>query len=141
MATFECRLCQVPIPRHRTVSLFGPKLEKERLSTRISDLLDVPVGVNDGLPEYICEKCKRKLDRLVKAAEELEEFKRQASRIYTEFGLKRKDLKRTKETSSAVGVSPDTAMRRPPSKKRSRRHLNFDDQGKCMEYNDFELLV
>ena len=39
-------------------SLFGQKAEEERLSTDISDLLDVPVGVDDGLPEYICEKRK-----------------------------------------------------------------------------------
>ena len=130
MATFECRLWQIPVPRHRTVSLFGPKAVKESLSTRIIDLLDVPVGVNDGLPKYICEKCRRKLERLEKAAEELVEFRREVSRVYVQFKLKRREMKRTKETSSAVGVSPDTARSRPPAKRLSPRQLDFD-QGKC----------
>ena len=69
-------------------------------------------------------------------AEELEEFRRQASQACTEFGLRRRDLKRTKDTSSASGVSPDTARSRPPSMKLLRRQLNFDEEGMiitCME--------
>ena len=136
MAAFECRLCKAFVPRHRAIDLFGPKAVKERLSFRITGLLDVPVRVSDGLSRHICEKCKRKLDRLEKAAEELEDFRRQAARTYTQLGLSRGELKRTKETSSAVGVSPDTEKSRPPSKKLSRRRLDFE-QGKCM-YNNIE---
>ena len=130
MAAFQCRICQVAVPRHRTIDLFGPKAVKEKLSRRICDLLDVPVSANDGLSQYICEKCKRKLDRLERAAEELNDFRLQAHRTYQELGLRRRDLKRTKETSSAVGVSPDTAKSRSPPKKLYQRHLDFE-QGKC----------
>ena len=133
MAAFVCRICEVSVPRHRAVRLFSTKAAMERLSLRISDLLDVPVPVNDGHSEYICKRCKQKFDHLERAAEELEEFRCQANQTYDELGLRKGDLKRIKETSAAVGVSPDTTKNRPPSKKLSRRHLNFQ-QSKYMEY-------
>ena len=91
--------------------------------------------MNDGLSRYVCEKCKRKLDRLEKAAEELEDFRRQVAHTYTQLGLSRGELKRT---SSAVGVSPDTEKSRPPSKKLFRRRLDFE-QGKCMYNNSVKI--
>ena len=74
-----------------------------------SDLLDVTIAAKDGLPQQICNKCKRKLERLEKAAEELEYFRTQASSNPTILTSTRRELKRTKETSASVGVSPDTA--------------------------------
>jgi len=35
-------------------------------------MLDVSVDANDGFPEHVCEKCKRRLERLEKAVEDLE---------------------------------------------------------------------
>ena len=98
---------------------------------RISDLLDVPIAENDGYPEHICEKCKRRLERLEKAAEDLENFRSQANSSYTKLRTcRRGELKQTKETSSSVGISPDTAKNRPPSKRRlTQKHLDFT-QGK-----------
>ena len=96
MAAFQCRICQIAVPRHRAIDLFGPKVVKEKLCCRISDLLDVPVSANDGLSQYICEKCKRKLDRLERAAEELNDFRLQAHRTYQELGLRRRDLRERK---------------------------------------------
>ena len=61
LATFICRNCQVSVPRHRAVRLFGTKATTERLSLRICDLLDVAVGVNDYRSEYTCERYKRKV--------------------------------------------------------------------------------
>ena len=55
MAAFDCRLCQVFVPRHRAVGLFGPKGVKKRVFIRISDLLDVPVGMNDVFPEFVAK--------------------------------------------------------------------------------------
>ena len=48
MAAFDCCLCQVPVPRHCAIGLFGPKGLQERLFLKISDLLlDISVGVNN----------------------------------------------------------------------------------------------
>ena len=103
---------------------------KHRLARRMADLLDLPVAADDGFSKYICDKCKRKVERLENAAEELEAFRRMANSTYTVLA-NRSDLKRTKETSSSV-VSPDTARVRPPAKKQlTRRHLSFD-QGKLL---------
>ena len=74
----------------------------------------------DGLPAC---KCKCKLERLEKAAEELDTFRKEAKATYTLFAKKRGDLKCTKETSSSAGVSPDIVKTRPPSKRLTRRHL------------------
>ena len=99
------------------VCLFGPSANRQSLSSRISDLLDVPIAENDGYPEHVCEKCKRRLERLEKAAEDLENFRSQANSSYIKLRTcRRGELKRTKETSSSVGISPDTAKNRPPSK-------------------------
>ena len=66
--------------------------------------MDVPVTQADGLPGHICYKCKRKLERLEKVAEELKSFRGDAKNKYCTLALKRKELKQTKETSSSIGV-------------------------------------
>ena len=123
-----CRLCQSSVPSAHAVCLFGPTAVRQSLPSRISDLLDVPVVENDGFPEHICEKCKRRLERLEKAAEDLENFTSQAKSSYTTLcTCRRGELKRTKETSSSVGISPDTAKSRPPSKRRlTQKRLDFN---------------
>ena len=115
------------MPSDAAVSLFSNTAVQQRLPDRITDLLDVPVTQADGLPGHICRKCKRKLERLEKAAEELESFRCDAKNTYSTFALKRNELKRTKETSSSIGVSPDTLKSRPPAKKLTRRHLDFEN--------------
>ena len=55
MTAFDCCLCQVSVTRYRTIGLFGPKGVKERLFLTISDLLDVPVDVNNGVSDNIFE--------------------------------------------------------------------------------------
>ena len=91
-----------------------------RSCSRIADLLDLPViGEKDSFSKHICEKCKRKLERLEKAVEEHTEFRCQAKSVLQKGNLK--------ETSSLDGVSPNTAKTRPPYKKHlSRRKLDFD---------------
>ena len=64
-----CRL--VSVPSGHAVCLFSQKAEKQRLCSRITNLLDVSVAEKDGFSEHICERCKRKLDHLKKAAVEL----------------------------------------------------------------------
>jgi hypothetical protein len=111
------------VPSGHAIFLFSPKAEKLRLCSRIADLLHLPmIAQKDGFSGHICEKCQRKVDRLEKAMKELADFRCQAKRV-----TQRGHLKRTKETSSSDGVSPDTAKVRPPYKKHlSRRQLDFD---------------
>ena len=127
-----CRLCQSAVPSAHAVCLFGPTASRQNLPSRISDLLDVPIAENDGYPEHICEKCKRRLERLEKAAEDLVNFRSQANSSYGKLlTCMRGELKRTKETSSSVGVSPDTSKNRPPSKRRlTQRRLEFTQSKK-----------
>ena len=127
MESSLCRLCLVSVPSGHAVCLFSQKAEKQRLCSRITDLLGVPVAEKDGFSEHICERCKRKLERLEKAVEELTDFRCMANSSFSTMSIQRGQLKRTKETSSSIGVSPDTAKIRPPSKKHlSRRQLDFD---------------
>ena len=57
-----------------------------------------------------------------KAAEDLENFRSQASSRYNKLGTcRRGELKQTKETSSSVGISPDTAKADPLPKDVSHR--------------------
>ena len=60
MVAFVCRNCQVSMPRYHAVRLFGTKAATKRLSLRICDLLDAPVGVNDGRSECTCEGANEK---------------------------------------------------------------------------------
>ena len=92
-------------------------------------MLDVSVDANDGFPEleHVCEKYKRRLERLEKAAEDLESFRAQVRALYASLRLKRSELKRSKDTSS-TDASPNTVRVRPPSRKLlTARHLDFDD--------------
>ena len=127
MSSLLCRLCQSSSPSDTAVNLFSQTAAEQRLPDRITDLLDVPVARADGLPGHICCKCKRKLEHLEKAAEELENFRSETKNTYSTLALKRNELKRTKETSSSIGVSPDTLKARPPAKKLTRRHLDFEN--------------
>ena len=117
MDSFLCRLSRASIASGSAVCLFSQVAVRQNLPGRITDLLDVPIAAKDGLPQHICHKCKRKLERLEKAAEELEDFRTQASSNHTILASTRRELKRTKETSTSVGMSPDTAKSRPASKK------------------------
>jgi len=58
------------------------------------DMLDVSVDANDGFPEHVFEKCKCRLERLEKAAEDLESFRAQVRASYASLHLKRSELKR-----------------------------------------------
>ena len=74
--------CQSAVPSAHAVCLFGPSATRQSLSSRISDLHDVPIAENDGYPEHVCEKCKRRLKHLEKAAEDLENFRSQVNSSY-----------------------------------------------------------
>ena len=119
-----CRLCVQKISSKHSVSLFKSENFQQTLAGRVVALLDVPVEANDGFSQVICERCKRRLVRLEKASEELSDFRKLAHDSYQSF-LPRPSLKRTKETSAMVGVSPDTQKARPPPKRITTRRLDF----------------
>ena len=107
MAVRLCRLSGTTVSSFRhAVSLFSSMVVKQQLPSRIENLLDVKVAGNDGLPQHICEKCKRRVESLERATEDLGKFRSQASEIYRSLVLARGALKRSKESSASIGVSP-----------------------------------
>ena len=121
-STSICRLCRTEASANHTAALFSNAAVKQDLATRISDLLNVAVAANDGLPQHVCDKCMRRVKMLERAAEDLVDFRSQVSENYKTLTLARGPLKRAKD---AV-VSPDTIKARPPTKKLlSQRQLDF----------------
>ena len=49
------------------VALFRQKANQERLTSRISALLDITLNDDDGLLKLKCAKCKRRVESLEKA--------------------------------------------------------------------------
>ena len=82
------------------------------------------MDANDGLPQQVCRKCKRRVGTLERSAEDLKQFKILARDSYRTL-LSRGSLKRTKESSGVTGVSPDTIRVRPPPKRLTQRQLSF----------------
>ena len=121
MASFAiCRLCSSVIAKKKVVNLFSSAGTTKKLAARISTLLQVEEPrPDDSYSKNICEKCKGKVESLEKAVEQLHSFREMAKNA-----LMNKGLKRTKETSGQVAVSPDTVRQRPPSKL-ARKKLNF----------------
>ena len=72
---------------------------QKRWAPRISLLLDIPVE-QEKLSSQICLRCANRVESLEKAVKYLVAFSFRLNRFT--------GLKRTKETSGDVGVSPDT---------------------------------
>ena len=49
---------------HHGIALFGKKASQERLASRISALSDITLNDDDGLPNLICAKSKRRVESL-----------------------------------------------------------------------------
>ena len=60
MATNPCRLCQTTLTSKNSVSLFSIAGLQHKWPERITDLLGVQVVSGDGLPQHVCQKCKRR---------------------------------------------------------------------------------
>ena len=120
-----CRLCRALVSTKRLWSLFSSAGVSSRLASRISSLLGVSVSRKDGLPAQICTHCNNRLVKLEKALGDLATFKEMAQCSVAAFTGRRQPVKRTKETGSDVGVSPDTLRERPRSKQ-VRRRLPFE---------------
>ena len=130
MEVSPCRLCSQNHVSKNMASLFNTAGIRDELPARITELIRVPVNERDGLPTCICQQCKRRVVALEKAVQGLAEFRKQCQQMYQDFVLSSVplSLKRTKESSGDVGISPDIARCRPPSKKPSKavKSLSFD---------------
>ena len=82
MFTMDASLCGTTLLPKHGVNLFGHAAVKTQLSSRPEDLLGVRVAVNDGLPQHICERCKRRVETLERAVADLERFSSQARESY-----------------------------------------------------------
>ena len=82
-----------------------------KVAVNLSLLLDIAVEEQDKFSSQICSRCANRVESLVKAVNDLVAFKAMA-RCYLDrvTGFNKK---RTKETSSDVGVSPDTISDSP----------------------------
>ena len=71
-----CRLCLGTMVIKNSVALLSPTAASQSLVTRISLLLEFTVAADDGLPHQLCKPCKRRLDSLEKAVEDLQTLKK-----------------------------------------------------------------
>ena len=68
---------------HHRVALFGIKASQERLASRISTLSDITLNDDDGLPNLICAKCKRRVESLENHTEFTEGMRNPLLKIQT----------------------------------------------------------
>ena len=84
---------------------------------------DVPEPVlDDHFSSHICESCRSRVVSLEKAVADLAKFK-----LLAGSSLEIRTLKRTKDTSGEVGVSPNTVHQRPRAKV-ARKKLIFQSK-------------
>lgn len=131
---WQCRLCLSNVLSNHRVSLMSKTGKKQDWIQRIVNLLGVQVASDDSLPQHICAKCCRRVEKLEKCAIDLESFQLQASQSYKTLLDQRSQSeshKRPKETSgAAVDLTPDTLRERPPAKRGvgMRKRLDFGQE-------------
>ena len=120
-----CRLCGTECSSKHSWSLTSDSSVKKQLLQRIKYLIDVCIELKDGLSNHICRQCKRKFENLERAADDLRKFKSMVREVNASISTC-SSLKRNKETSGVVNVSPDTSNLRPaPKRQLSRKQLDF----------------
>ena len=118
-----CRLCWESVPDNRMTHLFTRKSLERGWASRIAILLQLDHPVQeDNLPAHVCSKCLKRVVALEKASIDLAAF-RKSSKSVVERAHQSLRMKRTKETTGEVGVSPHTLRERPRSK--IARRLSF----------------
>ena len=108
-----CRLCWENVQDKKMTNLFTNKSMQRGWASRITALLDIPLSQNDHLPQHVYSRCMTRFVSLEKSSIDLSAFKRAAM---SGFEHAQMSLKRTKETASQMGASPDTIRERPRSK-------------------------
>ena len=97
---------------------------KNKWISRIEQLLGVSVDPEAEISGYMCQMCKQRIVRLEDALTDLSAFTKMVEESEQALMRVGGSVKRTKQTSGDVGVSPCTARMRPSSK-RSRKQLLF----------------
>ena len=105
-AVKTCRLCNENVSSKQMTRLFSEKSLEQGWPRRISDLLDVPVTPVKPDDHMSALVCITRVKALEKSCMDLAAFKRSVS----------SSLKRSKETTGEVGVSPNILWGRPRSK-------------------------
>ena len=127
-STCLCRLCKAEVAVTHSSALFSKAAITQRLSSRISILLEITIEANDSLPKHVCSRCRWRFENLERATADLMSFRSQASETAKSLCDKRPQ-KRSKECSGVIGISLDTLKSRPlPKRQFSKRQLNF---GQC----------
>ena len=114
-----CRFCYKAVTSNRAINLFSPKSNLVNLSSRLSELLQLPVSLSDGLSPYTCQLCR---DRLLNLERKLADTRVTMRGIYEHANRESQSQlskKRTKETSRNFGVSPSTAKKSATKEKDS----------------------
>ena len=109
-----CRLCVQSTAPQKAMSLFSKKSVEHDWAWRVSSLLEVPVAREDHLPAYnISAINARPGYYLEKVLADLQSFKLSAKSALQHFTARPPvvSLKRAKQTSGNIGVSPDTLQR------------------------------
>ena len=130
-----CRLCFQKCSKTKSVSIFSKNSLSVSLPVRIANLLLVDVVQGDVCSSVICYSCRRRLERLEKAIEDLVQFRELAKGSLLQFEFVREG-KRPKETSGPQSeISPSTRQMLPASKKtRFSRSLHFSPSSRNVEY-------
>ena len=136
-----CRLCGTECSAKHSWSLTSDLSIKNRLLQRFQCLLDVRIELKDGLSTQVCRQCKRKLETLERAAEDLEKFKLMVRDVNASIHTRR-HLKRHKESSGVVNISPDTSRLRPaPKRQLSRKQLDFSGNNNTIINNKTIIMI
>lgn len=143
-----CRFCRSVVDQTKAINLFTSTSALKRWAPRLTGLLGIPVEKNDKISSYMCKQCSARVESLEKSVKDLAAFRAMAKcsldrvvgplkqssgsgHVGASPGSVGGPLKRAKETSGIVGVSPDTVRERPRPKT-PRRRFEFC----CKYYNN-----
>ena len=106
---FPCHICLAEVDSKHSFALFSSSSLKEDWPRRASELLQLSVTDEEGLPRHLCKNCKAKV---LSVEEKLQKIRTQAQHTLRLLEEKRSVRKRAKDTSSGI-VSPHTVAVRP----------------------------
>lgn len=122
-------MCRAVINSNNSTLIYGTSAAmKQQWVSRIEQLLEITVDPD--ISPYMCKMCKNRIIQLETAVLDLVAFQKLSELSRQALMRISGPVKRTKETSGDIGVSPETARQRPSSK-RSRKKLVF--QCKCLK--------
>ena len=124
-------MCRAVVSTKRMMNLFKAVAIQQNWISRITALVGVYVCKDDGLPPYMCEKCKNLMLKFEKSLQELEEFKGLVKCSISALERTRGPRKRTKTTGDDIGASPNTIKERPNAKIARRLDYTCESELLC----------